>query len=195
MTVKNDFPASWRSVFGETPGREIRSGRKIVLNRHFVLRGSPVPVKPRLMQARSTRRATPRRRRRPPPAGRGPSETPVKANPTQGSASMGSCRSWFDGDAGNQGREKAALGRTVLFGWEPEALCRRLRTLATPLASEEGGRGVSSREVTGGRARPSPKPPRRTVPPRSSRRSAPFRGRRPRCRRARPRRARKARAT
>ena len=45
MTVKNDFSALLRSIFGETPGREIRSDRKIVLNRHFVLRGGSLPLR------------------------------------------------------------------------------------------------------------------------------------------------------
>ena len=75
--------------------------REIVLNRHFVLKRHPVSVKPRLIEARSARRAGLHRRRRSPrpPDGRaGPSETPARANPAQGLASMSSYQSWFNRD-------------------------------------------------------------------------------------------------
>ena len=61
MTVKNDFSVPWKGVFGETPGREIKSGQKIVLNRHFVLPHRRSAVKPGLAWARSARRARLRR--------------------------------------------------------------------------------------------------------------------------------------
>ena len=62
MTVKNDFSVPWKGVFGETPGRKIKSGQKIVLNRHFVLPHRRSAVKPGLTWARSARRARLRRR-------------------------------------------------------------------------------------------------------------------------------------
>ena len=52
MTVKNDFSVPYRSIFRETPGREIRSNQKIVLNRYFVLSHRRVSAKPPLAQTR-----------------------------------------------------------------------------------------------------------------------------------------------
>ena len=66
-----------------------------------MLKRHPVSVKPRLIEARSARRAGLHRRRRSPrpPDGRaGPSETPARANPAQGLASMSSYQSWFNRD-------------------------------------------------------------------------------------------------
>ena len=115
MTVKNDFLvgtnfATW--CFSENA--PVGNG-KIVLNRHFVLRGSPVSVKPGLTRTHVlpvlSRTPPVGRPARPPPgwiggfrgvwairARRRPSETPARANPAQGSASMSSYQSWFRRD-------------------------------------------------------------------------------------------------
>ena len=42
--LENDFSVPLRSVFGETPGREINPNQKIVLNRDFVLLPSSLSV-------------------------------------------------------------------------------------------------------------------------------------------------------
>ena len=69
-------------------------------NRDFVLAGLPVSVKPRLTEAGPAQRARPRRHRRKPHPSDwwGPSETPTRASPDQGSANVSSCQSWFNGD-------------------------------------------------------------------------------------------------
>ncbi len=51
-----------------------------------------------------TDRAPPTPQEPRPPDGRGPSETPARANPAQGLASMGSCQFQFNVDAGLSAR-------------------------------------------------------------------------------------------
>ena len=62
MTVKNDFSIRSDFVTWRFSENAPLGSRKIVLNRHFVLRGSPSAVKPGLAWAGSARRARLRHR-------------------------------------------------------------------------------------------------------------------------------------
>ena len=106
MTVKNDFPtgsnfATWRFSENAPPG-----SRKIVLNRHFVLRGSPSAVKPGLTWAGSARRAGLRHRFGGSSRQAGSPSWSTRSGASRGdSANAGSCRSWFDRDGRLSWRE------------------------------------------------------------------------------------------
>ena len=140
MTVKNDFSIRSDFVTWRFSENAPLGSRKIVLNRHFVLRGSPSAVKPGLAWAGSARRARLRHRFGGSSRQAGSPSWSTRSGASRGdSANAGSCQFWFNG--GDRLSAKLPLTEALTEA----GLDRCVRIARTPRKARLTDRGLSRR--------------------------------------------------